>query len=103
MIDFHDPTIQVETAIVSPTGDIPLVDPATARRFAYLTQAGAVAHLDRLGAGGAMTPDEALSAVEATIGRDGGRQVVIQPRRGTPFVIPLHRDRHGLVGQMSWT
>lgn len=103
MIDFHDPTIQVETATVVPRDPIPLVDPATARRFAHLDRAGAVAHLDRLGSGDAMTPSEALSAVEASIGRDGGRQVVIDPRRGTPFVIVLHRGRHGLVAAQGWT
>jgi hypothetical protein len=46
--DFHDPTIKVETATPAAREDIPLLDPATARRFAYLDQAGATAYLDRL-------------------------------------------------------
>jgi hypothetical protein len=50
-----------------------------------------------------MMPTDALVAVEASIGPDGGRQVVIDPRRGTPFVIVLHRGRLGLVYAQSWT
>lgn len=103
MIDFHDPTIQVETATPPSRTDIPLLDPATARRFAFLDGAGATAYLDRLGRGEPMMPTDALVAVEASIGIDGGRQVVIDPRRGTPFVIPLHRGRHGLVYAQAWT
>jgi hypothetical protein len=96
--DFHDPTIQVDSA--APAADlppVPSISPDALRRFTFLEDHGAAAHLDRLGKGEPMVPTLALEKAAATLPADGFRQVAITPRRGPSFLIVLHRGRHGLV------
>lgn len=94
MNDFHDPTIQVESA--TPPAAPALVpgaySAAALRRFGFLEEHGAAAHLDSLRSP-AMVPTLALERVAATLPAEGARQVAIQPRRGPAFYIVLHRIR----------
>lgn len=95
MNDFIDPD-PIPGAVQAPERpDVQPIWPGTVSRFTFLEDAGAVAHLDSLRSPG-MVPTLALELVAATLGEDSFRQVAIQPRRGTPFYVVLHR-RKGLI------
>jgi hypothetical protein len=98
--DFHDPTIQVDSAVPAP--DAPPVQaiwPDTLRRFRFLEDQDACAYLDRIDPlkPEPMVPTLALEKAAASLPADGFRQVVVVPRRGPSFRVVLHRGRHGLV------
>lgn len=86
----HAPTRAVAPG--APRVPTPRIDPATAARFRFLEEHGAQARLDNLRTD-PMTPTLALEHVAASLHEDAYRQVVITPRRGPVFALPMWRSR----------